>query len=79
MTERFYFAQCLKDETMASQSPGRMRAAWPAAGGLVVHFNGSFHSDYGLGTAERAKRRMPGKRIVVLSLLPVKDLDVAKW
>ena len=77
MTERFYFAQCLKDETMA-ESIARAHASGGAGGRrpLVVHFNGSFHSDYGLGTAERAKRRMPGKRIVVLSLLPVKDLDV---
>ena len=76
MTERFYFAQCLKDETMA-ESIARAHAGGVAGGRrpLVVHFNGSFHSDYGLGTAERAKRRMPGKRIVVLSLLPVKDLD----
>ena len=76
MTERYYFAQCLKDETMA-ESIARAHASGAAGGrrSLVVHFNGSFHSDYGLGTAERARRRMPGRRIVVLSLLPVKDLD----
>ena len=37
----------------------------------VVHYNGAFHSDFGLGTAERARRRLPGKRIVVVSMLPV--------
>jgi hypothetical protein len=49
-----------------------------AAGGkrpLVVHFNGSFHSDYSEGTAARARRRLPGKRVVVLSVLPVASLD----
>ncbi len=76
MTERFYFAQCLKDETMAES----IAQAFTAASSdnrrpLVVHFNGAFHSDFGQGTASRAKRRLPGKRIVVLSLLPVKDLD----
>ncbi len=75
-TERFYFAQCLKDETMA-ESIARAHAAGAAGGKrpLVVHFNGAFHSDYGLGTAERVKRRLPGKRIVVISVLPVEDLD----
>jgi hypothetical protein len=40
-----------------------------------VHYNGAFHSDFGLGTAERARRRLPGKRIVVISILAVADLD----
>lgn len=76
MTERFYFAQCLKDETMAeSIAQASSNGARGGQRPLVVHFNGSFHSDFGLGTAARAKRRLPGKRIVVLSLLPVKDLD----
>jgi uncharacterized iron-regulated protein len=76
MTERFYFSQCLKDETMA-ESIAQAHAAASAGGQrpLVVHFNGAFHSDFGQGTAARAKRRLPGKRIVVLSVLPVKELD----
>jgi uncharacterized iron-regulated protein len=77
MTERFYFSQCLKDETMAESIAQTYSAG--ASGGkrpLVVHFNGSFHSDFGQGTAARARRRLPGKKIVVLSVLPVKDLDV---
>ena len=45
---------------------------------LVIHYNGAFHSDFGLGAAERARRRLPGKRVVVLSLLPVSDLDTLK-
>ena len=42
---------------------------------LVVHVNGAFHSDFGLGTAERVRRRLNGRRVVVVSMLPVKDLD----
>jgi len=74
--ERFYFAQCLKDETMGESIA--LAYAAGAAGGkppLVIHFNGAFHSDFGEGTAERARRRLPGKRIVVLSMLPVANLD----
>jgi uncharacterized iron-regulated protein len=75
-TERYYYSQCVKDETMAesiarsftsSRSGGRPPA--------IVHFNGAFHSDYGLGTAARVQRRLPAARVVVLSIKPVKDLD----
>jgi hypothetical protein len=37
--------------------------------------NGSFHSDYRLGTADRTARRLPGRRVAVVSILPVTDLD----
>ena len=36
---------------------------------------GAFHSDFGQGTAERVRRRLPGRRVAVVSVLPVKDLD----
>ena len=42
---------------------------------LVVHVNGAFHSDFSLGTAERVRRRLGGRRVAVVSVLPVKDLD----
>ena len=74
-TERFYFAQCLKDETMAESIAEAYAAGATGKKPLVVHFNGAFHSDFGQGTAARTKRRLPGKEIVVLSVLPVKDLD----
>ena len=69
----FYFAQCVKDETMGEsvaetfhKSPGRL---------TIVHLDGAFHSDFGEGTAESARRRMPGRRIAVVSILPVADID----
>jgi hypothetical protein len=42
---------------------------------LVVHFNGAFHTDFAEGTAARAMRRLPGKRVVVITILPVDTLD----
>jgi uncharacterized iron-regulated protein len=70
--ERFYVSQCLKDETMAES----VAAALERAGrGPVVHVNGSFHSDFGQGTTERVRRRLDGRRVAVVSILPVKDLD----
>jgi uncharacterized iron-regulated protein len=43
--------------------------------GPVVHFTGSFHTDFGAGTAERTRRRLPGRRVTIVSMLPVADLD----
>ncbi|MEO8449342.1 MAG: ChaN family lipoprotein [Gemmatimonadota bacterium] len=68
--ERMYTAQCVKDETMA-ESVARV---WEP-GRLIVHFNGSFHSDFGLGAAARVKRRLPNARVVVVSMVPTPDLD----
>lgn len=73
-TRRYYEAQCVKDETMAES----VTRAHAQAGGssLVVHLNGAFHSDFGDGTAARVRRRMPKARIVVITAVPVADLDV---
>jgi uncharacterized iron-regulated protein len=73
MVERYYHAQCLKDEVMG-ESIARA-AQGPGEGPLVVHYNGAFHSDFALGAAERAKRRLPGSRVVVVTMLPVASLD----
>ncbi len=68
--ERMYEAQCLKDETMGES----VARAWQP-GRLVLHYNGAFHSDFRLGTAERARRRTPGARVLVITAVPVADLD----
>src|SRR5262245_23322219 len=74
--ERFYYAQCVKDETMAESiahqfNQSDTRESRP----VVVHFNGAFHSDYRLGTAERAVRRLPTSKVKVVSVVPVENLD----
>lgn len=80
MAERYYWSQCVKDETMAEAIAAAVErtskdAVVSESKGPVVHYNGAFHSDFGLGTAERVRRRLPGRRIVVISVLPVDDLD----
>jgi uncharacterized iron-regulated protein len=73
-TERYYWAQCVKDETMAES----IAAAFGKQGGkpvVVVHVTGSFHSDYGDGTGERVRRRLAGRRVAIVSMLPVENLD----
>jgi len=74
MGERFYFAQCLKDETMA-ESIVRAHSVEKDPAPVVVHYNGAFHSDYRLGTAARVRRRVANARIAIVTMVPVKNLD----
>jgi len=71
--KRMYQAQCIKDETMGES----VARAW-RPGRLVVHYNGSFHSDFRLGTAARAKRRSNGATLLVVTAVPVTNLDSLK-
>jgi uncharacterized iron-regulated protein len=76
--DNYYASQCLKDETMAesiSRAWQVAAAATPETRPLVVHYNGAFHSDYGLGTASRVARRLPDARTIVVSTIPVPSLD----
>jgi uncharacterized iron-regulated protein len=73
--ERYYAAQCLRDETMAEAIAAGFDRDEKRT---VVHFNGAFHSDFRMGTAERVRRRLGNRRLVVVSILPVKDLDALR-
>jgi uncharacterized iron-regulated protein len=74
MVERYYQAQCVKDETMA-ESISASFDRQSGKRGTIVHFTGAFHVDFGGGTAERVRRRMPGRRVAIVSIVPVEDLD----
>ncbi len=73
-TERYYWAQCIKDETMA-ESIAAAFAKLEGRPGVIVHVTGSFHSDYGEGTGERVRRRLAGRRVATVSIVPVENLD----
>ncbi|MBC8134507.1 MAG: ChaN family lipoprotein [Fibrella sp.] len=69
VVRRFYEAQCVRDDTMAETVAGAVRA-----GRTVVHVNGSFHSDAGLGTAARVLWRCPLEaRLSVVKIVPYKN------
>jgi uncharacterized iron-regulated protein len=72
--DRFYLAQCLKDETMG-ESIADAFVKTVTQRTTIVHINGAFHSDYAEGTAAAVRRRLPGRRIAVVSIVPVEDLD----
>jgi uncharacterized iron-regulated protein len=74
VTERYYQSQCVKDETMA-ESIAAIFAGRSGQPRTVVHFTGSFHTDFAAGTAERVRRRLPDRRVTVISILPIDDLD----
>lgn len=72
--DAYFAAQCIKDDTMAESivralEVPRMRATPP-----VVHWNGRFHSDFGLGTVERVKLRRPELNLAVVTMAEARDL-----
>lgn len=75
LTDTFYDAQCVKDEAMGEAIVNAWRAA--PKGAIVFQVDGAFHSDAGLGTVERARRRAPEAKTVVLSAIPIADLSKA--
>lgn len=44
---------------------------------LVIHCNGNFHSDYGLGTATRLAQRAPLAQAAIISMIAVPDVSKA--
>jgi len=70
--ERYYQAQCVKDETMAEAVVRAIRNVGGDA--IVLHVNGAFHSDFRLGTAARIRRRLPQARMMGVTGIPVADL-----
>jgi uncharacterized iron-regulated protein len=66
--DRWFEAQCAKDDTMAETIANYLDARGKDAP-LVVHWCGKFHSDHGLGTVERLRRRKPDLRIGIVSTL----------
>ena len=66
-------AQNLRDASMA-EIVHIQAGRYPNA--LVVHVNGSFHSEGGLGIPEHLARLSPDLRVLVLTAIPVSDSTV---
>jgi uncharacterized iron-regulated protein len=77
VTERYYFAQCVKDETMAESIVAALHKL-EGKPGTIVHYNGAFHTDFGAGVAERVRRRLPDRRIALITMLPVDNIDTVQ-
>jgi uncharacterized iron-regulated protein len=71
MTDRFYEAQCVKDETMGESIARALARAGDDA--IVVHVDGAFHSDFREGTVARTLRRSPTIHSLVITAIPTSD------
>lgn len=74
--ERMYKAQCAKDDAMA-EAMADFLASNPHRQPFVIHCNGNFHSDYGLGTAARFAQRVPLAQTSIISMVAVPDVAKA--
>lgn len=68
MIEKVYRAQCIKDDTMAESIYDYLKKN---KGKKIVHFNGRFHSDEHLGTAQKLSLLDTNLKIGVISIVPV--------
>ncbi len=67
--ERWFTAQCAKDEIMAQSISQVLVRGWSLGQKpLVVHLNGKFHSDHRLGTVSRLLRRHPRLNVRVVGM-----------
>ena len=73
-TERYYWAQCVKDEPMA-ESIAAAFAKKKGRPGVVVHVTGAFPQRFRRRTGERVRRRLQGRASPLSSLVPVEALD----
>jgi uncharacterized iron-regulated protein len=76
MAEKMYQAQCAKDDSMAEGIADYLNSN-PHRQPLVIHCNGNFHSDYGLGTAARVAQRLPLAQQAIVSMVAVPDVGKA--
>lgn len=65
--ENMKAAQALWDATMADSV---LRAARRHRGALILHVNGSMHSDHGYGIVERVRRLAPRLKALVVTIKP---------
>lgn len=72
--ERYYAAQCLKDDTMAESIVDHLAGFPEGQRPLAVLICGRAHSDHGWGTVQRVVARMPGIDVRVLTAETVDDL-----
>jgi len=68
--EKSYLAQLSRDNTMA-ESIYQTALEYPDA--QIIHLNGSFHSDFYLGTVSALKARAPELKTAVIAPITVKD------
>jgi uncharacterized iron-regulated protein len=72
--ETMFVAQCIKDDTMAESIADWLKAN---AKGRVLHINGAFHSEGGLGVPEKLAAINPGIKQAILTCIE-RDNEIPK-
>ncbi len=71
--ENFYYAQCIKDNTMAESINDYLKSH---IGSQILMINGSFHSDFGLGIPFRLKKLNKNLQIAIVKVkAPGEDIE----
>ena len=63
--ENFFYAQCIKDNTMAESIDNYLKSH---PGNEILMINGSFHSDFGLGIPYRLKKLNDSLKIAIVKV-----------
>jgi uncharacterized iron-regulated protein len=66
--ERYYRAQCFKDDTMA-RALAEMRQKRPAT--RIIAYVGAFHCEERLGVPQKLLAQLPQTRVLVICIIPV--------
>jgi len=75
LLDRLFAAQCVKDDTMAESIVDYLKANPKKK---VIHFNGDFHSQSGLGTVERVDKNYKSLVISPLAKAEGEKLEISK-
>ncbi|OQX70611.1 MAG: hypothetical protein B6D62_04175 [Candidatus Cloacimonas sp. 4484_275] len=76
MLQNFYAAQCIKDDTMAESINEYLKNHSQTK---VIHFNGDFHSNSHLGTAQKLALLNPSLKIGVIAPIIIPDNEELKF
>lgn len=86
--ERYYRAQCIKDDTMAMSIAQFFNQTFPPSQSSdendadvdtrVISFSGSFHVDYHLGLVSKVRNLLPTIKTMLMSMVPVDPSEPIK-
>lgn len=78
--ERYYRAQCIKDDTMAMSIAQFFEEQQKdnTIDTRVISYSGSFHVDYHLGLVSKVNQLLPSVPSILLSMVPVDPLEPIK-
>ncbi len=71
--ERYYRAQCIKDDTMAMSIAQYFTSNTTSSDAKLISYSGSFHTDNYLGLYYKVAKLLPQKKLFLISIVPVAE------